>query len=197
MNWFHTCSMEWMQERQLHLGASEARKLVPLTATGRKRNVTDEDYLGILAGKIAYIGQDACESTGAAARGHILEPFAVEAFNEAEVFEEKMFHWDDLLIHRSGDWSLSYSPDSLDIDQREFEKTASKKGVPAELLKPTRLVEVKSYGIAKHLQTACAKPETLEERWQIAAAMLVSPSIEKAALALFNPDIGRDGRTPA
>lgn len=189
--------MEWMQERQLHLGASEARKLVPLTATGRPRKITDKDYLDILASKMVYISQDMCESTGAAARGHILEPFAVEAFNDAKIFNKKMYHWDDFMIYRSGVRSLSYSPDSLDIDQREFEKTTSGVSALADLLKPKLLVEVKSYSMNHHVLIGNSDKKLLEERWQIATAMFVSPSIEKAALVLFNPETSSDWKQSA
>lgn len=175
MDWKHRVSLDWMKERQSHLTASEVKALLPFTSTGKKRKITDADYLKVYAGKIKRLTEEDCWSYGAAARGHLLEPYAIEAYNSLGQFP-KLYHWDDELI--GGDlYSLSYSPDALDLETRMKRK------------QPKVLGEVKSYTAERHLLTAMKPKEELEERWQIATAMAVSPSIERAYLILYNPDI--------
>lgn len=125
------------------------------------------------------IGEDDLVSTGWAARGHIMEPYAIEAFNYVRPgLVPHIHHWDDTLIQN--DW-LGYSPDGLDLSNISgpyFHYT---------IVRPTVLAEVKSYAVDNHYYKGNTDPMTLEERWQIATAMVVSPSIKEAYLILFNP----------
>ena len=81
MNWEHKCSLEWLLERQKYLTASDIKSLVPVTRTGRPRKVDDEAYFRVLASKLTKLTSEDCWSFGAAARGHILEPYAIDALN--------------------------------------------------------------------------------------------------------------------
>lgn len=179
MEWKHNVSLDWMLARQQYLTASEVKQLIPFTATGKPRKITMETYMKIYAKKLAKLDQDDCVSSGAAARGHLLEPYAIESFNKLVGADLK--HWDDVLV-TTPYHVLAYSPDSLDVD-------CPKDTVEASDVMPTVMGEVKSYGADKHLECAMKMKGELEERWQIAAAMCVSPSIEKAYLILYNPDV--------
>ena len=176
MDWKHKVSISWMRDRQEHITASEIRSLIPLTASGNPRKVTEMDYLKVYSKKVAQITEADCWSYGAAARGHILEPYAVRAFNDIDEGLPTLHHWDDVLIGNGREHGLSYSPDALDVEM----------GSAGD---PKVLGEVKSYGTERHLVTAQTPKEKLEERWQVATAMAVSPTIEEAYLILFNPDI--------
>ena len=43
MEWKHKCALAWMQERQKFLTASDVKELLPYTATGRAKKITEED----------------------------------------------------------------------------------------------------------------------------------------------------------
>lgn len=183
MYWRHEVNRDWMNARSFYLNASSIKKLAPTTATGRKRNITDEDYLAIYAERLKDHQPDDCTSTGVAARGHILEPYAIDAYNTMKTKDEPLlYHWDDIVLHNN---TCGFSPDALDIPQR------SKISKEAETMysKPTVLGEVKCYDASKHILTANTPIDKLEERWQIAMAMHVCPTIEQAKLILFNPSM--------
>lgn len=178
MNWKHRTSMQWLQRRRGRLTASAIHSLVPYTATGRPKKITDADLMKVYAKMQAIPTEDDCISSGAAARGHIMEPYAIESFNQSITWAEKLFHWDDVCIY--GDPSqhplLAWSPDALSVPENSHDL-------------PLSMGEVKSYAADKHLLKAMSDPMALEERWQIATAMAVSPSIDIAYLILFNPDM--------
>lgn len=178
MQWKHKVSLEWLKERQAYLTASDVKSLVPVTKTGRPRKVGDLEKLKILAYKRIVLTEEDCWSYDAAARGHLLEPFAIDAFNDTEEFDH-LFHWDDKIIAGGIPGSLAFSPDALDVPMHE----------PRAITKATVLGEVKCYGAAKHYEVSQTPLEHLDERWQIATAMAVAPNIGKAYLILFNPDV--------
>ena len=183
MEWIHKCSLEWLQKRQKYLTASDVRKLIPLTATGRSRKVDEETYLKVYANKLTMLTKDDCISYGAAARGHLLEPFAVEALNQIldkKLLTMKFYHWDDEIISVEGR-SLAFSPDAM-----THQDDASY---------ADGLAEIKCYSDEKHLATACRNKRFIEERWQIACAMAVLDNIDYAFLVLFNPRMTELART--
>lgn len=185
MKWEHRCSLDWLRERQRYLTASDVRKLVPVTSTGRTRKVTEDDYLKVMASKMVELDEEDCVSYGAAARGHLMEPFAVTALNNMLVNLEgeeatTFYWWDDKIVPRDdGDWPmhLAFSPDAADVSMSQFDS-----GKPI-----TEIAEVKSYSPDHHLAVAYTPKERIEERWQIAVAMTVMPTIEVGRLVLFNP----------
>lgn len=178
MDWKHKCSLDWLKARQHHITASDVKSLLPFTKTGRPRKVGDEEMLKVLSGKMVRLTEEDCWSYGAMARGHLLEPHAIEALNEIllnEGSEDQLYWWDDVLVeetHRS----LAFSPDALDIPQPW--------GDPHEA---RVIAEVKCYSAAQHMTTAYTPKDMLEERWQIASAMALLPNIERGYLVLFNP----------
>lgn len=179
MKFVHKSSIEWMRDRSQYLTASEIRKLVPLTAGGRKKNITDDMRLEVLANKMREIREDDCMSYGVMARGHLLEPYAIGSFNLISGLPNLLYHWDDRVLTRDG--VLGFSPDALDVPMDMSNEDAVEKA--------TIIGEVKSYEAGRHLLTAAADKSTLEERWQIATAMMVCKNADVAYLILYNPDM--------
>lgn len=179
MKWEHKCDIEWLRQRQRYLTASDIKSLLPVTKTGRKREVGDIEYLKVMASKMVTLSEEDCMSYGAAARGHIMEPYAIDALNtmlvEMQGKEAEQFHWwDDKLVTLAGR-AIAFSPDAMDVPM----------DVPS--LAPHAIAEVKSYDAAHHLAVAYTPKEQIEERWQIACAMALLDSIDHAYLVLFNP----------
>ena len=179
MNWEHKCGIDWLRQRQRYLTASDIKSLLPVTKTGRKREVTDAEYLKVMASKMVSITEEDCMSYGAAARGHIMEPYAIDALNvmlvemQGEENAERFYWWDDELVSQHGR-VIAFSPDAMDVPM----------DCPAA---PHAIAEVKSYEASRHLLTAYTPKDQIEERWQIATAMALLDSIDHAYLVLFNP----------
>lgn len=181
MEWKHVCDLMWLRERQKYLTASDIKSLVPFTKTGRPRKITDIDRLKLLAKKQVKLTPDDCYSYGAAARGHLLEPYAIDALNDWFIdrgaTRQMFFHWDDELITLPNR-ELAFSPDALDIPQLHNDDAV-----------PTMMAEVKCYSPDRHIATAYTMRDEIEERWQIATAMALLDTIERAYLVLFNPSM--------
>lgn len=195
MRWRHRVSLSWLQQRQNHLTATDIKDLLPYTNTGRDKKITEWDYVKVYSRKMTELTEDDCWSEGVAARGHLLEPYAINSFNA--ITSGGLYHWDDCVIYNENEFGLSYSPDGLNIDCQQFiprptksipNPTLSPK-ISCTKIEPTMLGEVKSYGVEKHYKTAYTAANKLEERWQIATAMTVNPTIKEAFLVLYNPDI--------
>lgn len=181
MDWFHRVDPDWLSTRKLFLCASDISKLIPITATGRPRSNMTEAHLKVWAEKQSNTLDSDTISRGAMARGHVLEPYAIEAFNELNLIPEKLYHWDDKIIHDKRS-EVSCSPDATDIPMQE--------DMPVLLnsLNARVLGEVKSYSASAHYSAGFADKMELEERWQIAVAFKVMPSLEKAVLIFYNPN---------
>ena len=144
--WFHKCDIDWMEARLNFLTATDVRELVPFTKTGRKRTIGDEQYLKVLSRKLVNVTEDDCMSYGSAARGHILEPYAIDRYNEEDFGgNQYLWHWDDMVIpvNPSIFGSLAFSPDAMDIEPPKDEIVVCN-------IKPTAIGEVKSYSAEKH-----------------------------------------------
>ena len=178
MNWMHKISREWFEARQEFLTASEVRKLIPVTATGRPRTKMADAFLKVWSDKMRIISDDDLISYGAAARGHLLEKYALIEFNKLEVMPE-LYHWDDTLVFNKE--FIAVSPDALDIPLPEDGRVAvTDTGA-------VHLGEVKSYDSEKHYACGMGDKMQLEERWQVATAFHAIPTLEQAALIFFNP----------
>ena len=181
MRWHHEACEQWLAERKKYLTASEIQRLLPTTPTGRKRDV-ESVQLAVWAEKQAGVTQEDIESKAAAARGHLLEPYAIAAFN-AIAQRTQLYHWDNMLVY---DGLTAYSPDALDVPMLGDEPI-----LPAleRQFHPSVLGEVKSYAPKTHYLIAKSDKADLDERWQIATAMHVSPMIDQAHLILYNPNV--------
>lgn len=188
--WQHKCKASWLKARQKYLTATDVKDLLPITKTGRKRILSDENYLKVFAKKVAPISADDIVSTGAAARGHVLEPFAIDRFNQVDGDQggTHLYHWDDIVVVRPDQkhGSLAFSPDamSMPMEQAAICADATATDVTANVIG-----EVKCYSAENHLLRGYTDPAELEERWQVATAMAVCPSIECAKLVFFNPSM--------
>lgn len=187
MKWQHECSLSWLKTRQKFLSATDVKDLLPITATGRKRNVTDETRMKVWARKCTALTKEDCKSTGVMARGHILEPYAIDMFNSKEQFQDYLYHWDDIVVTNNlDDYCLAFSPDACNIPQHM-------KGMPLLCMKfnteLTAIGEVKSYSPEAHMIAGVTPTSALQERWQVAAAMAAVPSIERGYLLFYNPSM--------
>jgi hypothetical protein len=181
MKWEHKCSLAWLKERQCYLTASDIKSLLPVTKTGRKRDVSELEYLRVMSSKMVDLTEEDCMSYGAAARGHLLEPYAIDALNEMLLLmngseAEKFYWWDDEAVSLPGR-SLAFSPDAMNVSMDDVDPASD----------VTAIAEVKSYSPERHIMTAYTPKEEIEERWQIATAMALLPNIDHAYLVLFNP----------
>jgi hypothetical protein len=189
--WFHKCDLDWLKARQRCLTATDVKELLPFTKTGRKRTITDEIYLKVFARKLVNLTENDCLSTGAVARGHILEPYAIDRYNEEDFGgNEHLWHWDDIVISKDKGiyGSLSFSPDAMNVRYNSFAEKhwSSNYKWLAEL---TAIGEVKSYSAENHLARGYTSKDELDERWQLATAMAVCPSIQTAYLLFYNPSM--------
>lgn len=190
MKWYHECLLDWMKLRQTKLTASDIKELLPVTKTGRKRNVTDLDRIKVFAKKCVSLTQEDCISTGVMARGHLLEPYAIEAFND-KLMGFELYHWDDIVVSYSmADNVIGYSPDAMTIPCPT--DTSKVHIIAPGSADPISLGEVKCYSPDKHLVCANTDKMELDERWQIATAMYATDSIKDAALILFNPKMDKN-----
>ena len=183
MGWHHMVSKQWMTERAKYLNASSIKEILPFTESGRKRSPAQREAAMLKAwarNKIDYVPYDDCESTGAAARGHILEDPAIKHFSKA--CNVPMFHWDDVVVHNG---IVGWSPDGLNVDQKYHPGYS----IPYHEIQATQMCEVKSYSVEKHIAKLCELKSQHEERWQVATAFYVMPQLEKGYLIFFNPDV--------
>ena len=192
--WFHKCDLEWLKARQVCLTATDVKELLPFTKTGRKRTIDDETYLKVLSRKMAYISDDDCISTGSAARGHILEPYAIKAFNDSGVYPATLYHWDDVVITRDMHQylGLAFSPDALGFEQVNYERNYAFPVISPNQITDNKIKvigEVKSYYPEKHLTSGYTPHGKHEERWQLATAMAVCDDIDEAYLIFYNPSL--------
>ena len=184
--WMHKCSLNWLQTRQMFLTATDIKDLLPVTKTGRPRKITEMDYLKVLARKQTLLTEDDCISMGAAARGHILEPYAIQLFNDVSCASLlTLYHWDDAVVAKPGR-RLAFSPDAMSVKQYDNASIVNVEVLEGESV---TIAEVKSYSPEKHFICGHTKKEDLEERWQIATAMALDKRIDTAYLLFYNPSM--------
>lgn len=182
--WRHVVSKDWMIARTHYLTASNIKNILPITETGRKRSQAqiEANMMKVAANLMtASIPDEDCVSTGMAARGHLLEPIAIEEANKAANLG--LYHWDDIILSKD---LLGWSPDAMSIPQTK--KVASYDielhGAPC----PSSIGEVKSYGMEKHIASVYTDKEDCPERWQLAVGMALLKNCQFANLIFFNPD---------
>lgn len=193
-SWSHNVGELWLAARREHLMASEVKNLIT-------------DYKRIKAGKIklpnalqfakVYGSKMNCDidtsSFGVMARGHIMEPYAVEEYNR--INGTKFYQWDDKLITRG---IVGFSPDAMDIPQLPGTKMVV--NLDDELVDkngdanpgPNEILEIKSYEAGQAFQrlSMIGRDEPLEERWQIATAMAVCYTIKTGTIMFYLPQCG-------
>lgn len=192
MNWKHSCSDAWLDARREYLTASELKSLMT-------------DYKKLKAGKIKLMqaqqfakvyGQKRNmfpdgESFGPAARGHIMEPHAIDDYNKFSG-GDFMFWWDDCVVFDDRK-KAAFSPDAMNVKQPLRTVRAEWDPVNSKLVEggetPTEMLEIKSYESGTHFQRLAMhfSGAGLDERWQVAMAMYVCESIKKGRLMFYAP----------
>lgn len=168
-----------MTARKKLLTASQIESLVPYTSTGRKRSessindATIKIFADMMSNELSTI------STGAAARGHIMEPWAAR--------QVLAHHWDDIVISNNK-LGLGWSPDgSIDMPQPYYEP-AGPFVIDYNSAPMKHGIEIKCYSPQRHYEVMLQKPKDRKEKWQIATAFATVPTLEKMTLVLCNPN---------
>lgn len=185
--WKHKVSKDWLMARTHYLTASSIKSILPITETERKRSQAqiEANMLKVASNMMtAFIPDDDCISTGAAARGHLLEPIAIEEANIEKSLG--LYHWDDIILVKG---LLGWSPDAMSISQDGwFGKGCiydiDKNGAPC----PASIGEVKSYLTERHIASVFTDKKDCPERWQLAVGMALLKNCQYANLIFFNPD---------
>lgn len=192
MRYEHEVSHDWLVARQGYLTASDVCKMmtdIRKLAAGKTDVEHCRSFAKVLGSKRNRF-PDTESPSSSAARGHFMEPYAVEEWEA--VRQEGMVHWDDFLL-ASDETLLAFSPDALNVPQPmgvialvDSDGRFLNMGVPVE---PTVLLEVKCYDEGAHHQRKLdAMAGVLpDERWQVAVAMAVCPCIERGTVVWYAP----------
>lgn len=193
MRYEHEVSRDWLKARQGYLTASDVCKM--MTDINRlKQGKTTIDRCRSFAktlGSKMNLFPDTQSPSSAAARGHFMEPYAVEEWEA--VRQKGVTHWDDFLLANDRTL-LAFSPDALDVRQ----PTGVSRVVDGDgrfvndfdcYVSPTTLLEVKCYDEGAHYQRKldAMAGAPLDERWQVAVAMAVCPCIERGTVVWYAP----------
>lgn len=201
MEWRHDVSKDWLVARKGCLTATDIVSLIPAYKSLKKKDPTFSRVLSSqFAGKIgekSFTDADV-HSYGPAARGHVLEPYAVLEFNKQGLGlpSREYRHWDDVVICKSNSL-LGFSPDAMDVPDTghgcfmEYCDGPDKMTANGLILDdqeiPSSILEIKSYGAKHHAQCCAAGKLELDERYQIATAMAVCGKINVGYLMFYNP----------
>ena len=183
-DWRHEASVDWCVARCKYLSATNFVKLKSSVSKASQAALAGEKLLPAFAG--LWEEKMSCPdietmSYAEAARGHVMEPYAVESYNAAEP-DVLMYHWDDALLFRD---DIAFSPDAMDIPQTGKLSNIIEHNV--DTVNPEHIMEIKSYGTCGHGQAIATNKTAYTERFQIAWAMYVAPSIKDATLLFYNP----------
>ena len=194
--WHHEVDPNWLEARRHVLTATDIVNLLPEFKRWIKAGDPDAlppGFSSLWCKKITQ-GFDEIDSYNAAARGHIMEPYAIEDWNNQ--CNPIFCHWDDALIVRDG---VGFSPDAMTIPQDNpsicFEVSDSGRSlIPGGNINelcptPWAIMEVKCYEPANHMKSLCIKNKMdHKEIWQIATAFHVLPDLERAYLLWYCPN---------
>lgn len=194
MYWQHQVSEDWLKARQTALTATDIKKLTvafkKLPKTRDKSTYLHPAFAVVWGEKHSQAALMTDSPTQAAARGHVLEPYAVEAWNYNHE-QKKYYHWDDaLIVNEHYDIPIGFSPDAMSVTQDTTDPKLFIENFDG--LEDLHIMEVKSYTIQRHYEKGINKNKLqgnlLDERLQIAFAMCVMPTIKDARLVLYNPE---------
>jgi hypothetical protein len=187
MDWYHKTSYEWLDARRSYITASDIVKMLGVTATGRPKSpaAIEDAIRDVWATKQAVVREEDCESRGVMARGHLLERYAIDMLNDSglvHALSHSYHHWDDAMVHSLD--GVAFSPDALSCIQ----PVDGRVDYAAEEIEAISVAEVKSYNASSHYAAGMSIPKMqLPERWQLAAALYVMPTIDFGYLVLYNP----------
>lgn len=194
-SWHHEVDPLWLEARRHALTATDIVNLLP----EYKRWVKAKDPDALPPGFSALWCQKATDgfddpsSYNAAARGHIMEPYAIADWNDQAM--PQFEHWDDCIIIRNG---VGFSPDAMTVPQYQVFPAlgVSKDGTKLyrsdgsfEMQSPAMIMEVKCYEPHNHMKALCVK-DKLEHKevMQIATAFYVLPKLQEAKILWYCPN---------
>lgn len=193
--WKHKVSEDWLEARDAVLTATDICKLAGYHKRASKANReagTIPEFQSLWAEKHSLRDHDPF-SNGAAARGHIMESYAVDAWNLQKKSTQEYYHWDDCIIRRG---SVGFSPDAADVMQPAPVPYLDVDEVSGVMMDGDfnyydidikSILEIKSFEPRKHFARCLEDKMKHEEVLQVAAAMYVLPSIEIARLVYYCP----------
>lgn len=192
--WYHEVSAEWLKARQTVLTATEVAGLLPEYKRYLKAGSPDVPTPGFSAlwcQKHSDMMLDTTSPSSAAARGHVLEPYAIEEWNRQA--QPTFHHWDDCVICNK---IFGFSPDGMVVPQltgdARFEVTSDGKFIVASSQMhydaPSEIIEVKSYEPAAHMKAIVEDRMEHKELMQLAMAFVVLPELKIARLLWFCPN---------
>lgn len=195
--WMHDVSAAWLEARRQVLSATEIRSLVPeyrrLMKKPLKPGEVSPGFAGLWAEKNSDMELDTSSPSYAAARGHIMEPYAVESWNMQTGSGPSMFHWDDCVIVRKG---VGFSPDGMNTPQLTYYPSLMVRPDGMQLMhdgtdvqySPTEIMEIKAYEPKAHMKALLVEDKMArDELMQIAVAFYVLPRLQYAYLVFFCP----------
>lgn len=179
--WQHEVSAEWLKARQQVLTATDVANLMPEYKRYLKAGSPDVPTPGFSAlwcKKHSDVYLDT-ESTGAAARGHIMEPYAIDSWNMQA--SPRFYHWDDCVIT----WGIfGFSPDGLTIPQGQMYPCID---LNIDKITSTESMEVKCYSPEQHMKAYIKERMCKDELMQAAMAFVVLDSLEIVRIVWFCP----------
>lgn len=168
-----------MMARKKLLTASQIESLVSYTSTGRKRSESSINDAAIKIFADMMSNEIDIVSKGAAARGHIMEPWAARQI--------RAHHWDDIVISNNK-LGLGWSPDgSIDLPQPHY-GSSGPFDIDCISVPMKHGIEIKCYSPQRHYEVMLQKPKDRKEKWQIATAFATVSTMEKMTLVLCNPN---------
>ena len=181
--WHHEVSADWMKARGEYLMASDIVALLPAYRRAVKAKWTPGTIVPEFAALYAEKQSDMTlktETWDAAARGHFVEPYAVNELSHVVMCN--LHHWDDVLIHDHEE-VLGFSPDAADVrqDYSAVDLSADDWG------HIDFVAEVKCYEPKKHMKSVLANTGDLPEMYQLATAFKVLPNVEVGWLFFYCP----------
>lgn len=201
-SWRHEVSVDWLNARRDVITATELISLrsgfSKLTKAQKAGAQVAPAFAALWGLKHSVMDPDPA-SYGPAARGHFLELYAISDYIKNT--GESYFHWDDCIICNNG---LGFSPDATNLPQPYIGdvvrldvkhgslvgESKKRKGFDAiSSAMPTSILEIKSYGIENHMKNLVTPDNALKERYQIAAAMMVIPTLEEGKLVQYCPQL--------
>lgn len=209
-DWRHDVSDAWLRARKPYVSASGVARLLADSKKIEQGKLKLEESMAFarLYGESRNMDVDTA-SFGAAARGHVLEPYAVDEWNRS--FGERLgarFEWWDDKVIAYGD--LAFSPDALDVPQlpgtRMIFEHDGIRAADGSGCRPTAMLEVKSYEVGSHFQrkalVEAGRTDKLDELWQVACGMAACPTIKTGYLMFYAPQandmfyvrMGREGK---
>lgn len=200
-DWFHQVDPAWLSARREVITATELLGLLPEYKRQLKKKVPDtypKACVSLYGKKQVQPTLNEIASYKDAARGHIMEPYAVADYNMNKMNELPLFyHWDDTIIYNH-DRTVGWSPDAMNVYyQPEYAPAIQMSSASTIVtqageitdIAPLHALEIKSYGAEHHMENLTLAPEQLPERLQLAVAMLVVPSLTSGTLLFYNPSM--------